>query len=68
MAMMSKALKGALKIGKALTTENNIADGGGLSSLIIRRKVNGAGAALILGGPSLKEALDTTGLNNTNGI
>ena len=42
MAMMSKALKGlgkgALKIGKALTTENNIADGGGLSSLIIRRK------------------------------
>ena len=54
MAMMSKALKGlgkgALKIGKALTTVNNIADGGGLSSLIIRRKVNGAGAALILGG------------------
>ena len=25
-------------------------------------------SALILGGPSLKEALDTTGLNNTNGI
>lgn len=51
MAIVKKALKG---IGKALTTENKVfnSDGwhGGLSALLVPRQVNGAGAALIVGG------------------
>jgi hypothetical protein len=50
MALAKRALKGLGKVGKALTQENNIADGGGLSSLLIPRQVNGAGAAVIVGG------------------
>lgn len=48
--MESKILKGAKTIGKALTTPNTIENGGGLSSLIVRRKFNPAGAGLIMGG------------------
>ena len=47
---MSKHTLGALgKIGKALTQENPISDGG-LSALLIPRQVNGLGAAVIVGG------------------
>ena len=39
----------ALTIGKALTKPNNIQNGGGLSSLIVRRQVNAAGGFAITG-------------------
>ena len=44
--LVSKTLKVA---GKALTQENPVADGG-LSALFVPRQINGAGAALIVGG------------------
>lgn len=50
MAMMNKVLKGLGKAGKALTVENRIDNGGGLSSLLVPRMVSGPGAALIVGG------------------
>lgn len=46
MKMVTKTLKG---LGKALTTPNTI-ENGGLSALLVPRKVNAAGAALIVGG------------------
>ena len=49
MAMTKKVLNTLGKVGKSLVTENNIANGGGLSSKIIPVKVNAKGAALILG-------------------
>ena len=45
--MAKKILKGASEM---FTSPNTIDRGGGLSSLIVRRKVNGAGLALIVGG------------------
>lgn len=48
MAMTVKQV--ASGIGKALTTENTVAGGGGLSALLVRRKMTGAGAALVMGG------------------
>lgn len=45
--MAKKIIKGASEI---FTSPNTIDDHGGWSSLIIRRKVNGAGLALIVGG------------------
>ena len=50
MAMAKKALNTLGKVDKALTSENNIANGGGLSSLIVPRKINAKGAALLIGG------------------
>lgn len=50
MAIAKKVLKGAKTVGKALTKPNTIADGGGLSSLLVPRKLTGPGAALVLGG------------------
>lgn len=51
--MESKILNGAKTIGKALTKPNTLEDGGGLSSLLIRRKFNAAGSGLIFGGVGL---------------
>lgn len=48
--MTKKVLSGLKTIGKALTQENPINDGGGLSSLLIPRQINGAGTALVVGG------------------
>lgn len=66
MAIVKKALKG---IGKALTTENKVfnADGwhGGLSALLVPRQVNGAGAALIIGGGAAL-SLGSAGLQSRN--
>lgn len=56
MAMESKILKGVKTVGKALTSSNTIENGGGLSSLIVRRKFNTAGgltAVGIVGGATL---------------
>lgn len=47
--MEHKILKG---IGKAVTKPNTIANGGGLSSLLIPRKFNALGATLVVGGVS----------------
>lgn len=46
MKMVTKTLKG---LGKAFTTPNTI-ENGGLSALLVPRKVNAAGAGLIVGG------------------
>lgn len=45
--MAKKILKGAEKV---FTSANTIADGGGLSSLLVTRKVNGLGMGLIVAG------------------
>lgn len=65
MAMTNRVLKGIKSVGKALTTENKIADGGGLSSLLVPRKVNGAGMALIVGG-GLTIGLADSGIKSRN--
>lgn len=56
-----KALK---TIGKALTQDNPI-DDGGISSLLIPRQINGAGAALIIGGGVMFNA-GSEGLKSRN--
>ena len=53
MAMVKKVLNTLGKVGKSLTTENTIAKGGGLSSVLIPRKVNAKGAAVLIGGAAL---------------
>lgn len=47
MAMVTKVVKG---IGKALTEPNTIANGGGLSSILVPRRFTAGGAAIVLGG------------------
>lgn len=49
MATQSKVLSGAKAIGKALTKPNTIENGGGLSSLLIRRRLNTAGGLTAVG-------------------
>ena len=62
---MKKLANGAKKIFKSLTVENNISDGGGLSSLLIRRQVNGKGIAVIAGASTLL-SLGDTGIKTRN--
>ena len=62
---MKKLANGAKKIFKSLTVENNISDGGGLSSLLIRRRVNGKGIAVIAGASTLL-SLGDTGIKTRN--
>jgi len=51
MAMtMKQVADGVIGVGKALTVENTVAGGGGLSALLVRRKMTGTGAALVFGG------------------
>ena len=50
---MKKLANGAKKMFKSLTVENNISDGGGLSSLIIPRQVDGKGISVIAGASTL---------------
>ena len=45
--MATKVVKG---IGKVLTEPNTIANGGGLSSILIPRRLTGTGAAVVVGG------------------
>lgn len=47
MAMATKVVKG---IGKVLTEPNTIANGGGLSSILVPRRLTAGGAAVALGG------------------
>jgi hypothetical protein len=61
MASVKKVLKG---LGKALTQENPISDGG-VSSLLIPRQVNGVGAALVIGG-SMAINAGSEGLKSRN--
>ena len=49
MAIQNKVLQGAKSLGMALTKPNTIENGGGLSSLLIRRRVNTAGGLAITG-------------------
>lgn len=49
MAVTNKVLQGFKNVGKALTQPNTIEKGGGLSSLLIRRRVNMAGGLTIAG-------------------
>lgn len=56
---MKKLANGAKKMFKSLTVENNISDGGGWSSLIIPRQVNGKGIAVIAGASTLLSLKDT---------
>ena len=62
MALAKKVLKG---IGKALTTENTIANDGGWSSLLIPRQVNAAGAGLIVAG-TMGASLASEGMKSRN--
>ena len=62
---MKKLANGAKKIFKSLTVENNISDGGGWSSLIIPRQVNGKGIAVIAGASTLL-SLGDTGIKTRN--
>ena len=62
---MKKLANGAKKIFKSLTVENNISNGGGLSSLLIRRQVNGKGIAVIAGASTLL-SLGDTGIKTRN--
>lgn len=62
MALAKKVLKG---IGKALTTENTIANDGGWSSLLIPRQVNAAGAGLIVAG-TMGAGLASEGMKSRN--
>ena len=62
---MKKLANGAKKMFKSLTVENNISDGGGLSSLIIPRQVNGKGIAVIAGASTLL-SLGDTGIKTRN--
>ena len=49
MAVQSKVLQGVKTLGKTFTNPNNIANGGGLSSLLVRRRANTAGGLAIAG-------------------
>ena len=62
---MKKLANGAKKIFKSLTVENNISNGGGLSSLIIPRQVNRKGIAVIAGASTLL-SLGDTGIKTRN--
>ena len=62
---MKKLANGAKKIFKSLTVENNISNGGGLSSLLVRRQVNGKGIAVIAGASTLL-SLGDTGIKTRN--
>ena len=62
---MKKLANGAKKMFKSLTVENNISDGGGWSSLIIPRQVNGKGIAVIAGASTLL-SLGDTGIKTRN--
>lgn len=62
---MKKLTNGAKKMFKSLTVENNISDGGGWSSLIIPRQVNGKGIAVIAGASTLL-SLGDTGIKTRN--
>ena len=62
---MKKLANGAKKIFKSLTVENNISDGGGWSSLLVRRQVNGKGIAVIAGASTLL-SLGDTGIKTRN--
>lgn len=64
-ALTKRVLSGLGKVGKALTQENTIKNDGGLSSLLVPRQVNGAGAALIVGG-SLAFTAGSKGLESRN--
>ena len=62
---MKKLANGAKKMFKSLTVENNISDGGGWSSLLIPRQVNGKGIAVIAGASTLL-SLGDTGIKTRN--
>ena len=49
----------------SLTTENKISNGGGLSSLLVKRQVNGKGIAVIAGASTLL-SLGDTGIKTRN--
>ena len=67
MAMAKKVLNTLGKVGKALTTENNIANGGGWSSILIPRKANGKGVAVLaVGGTVLGMGNEGLKARNTN--
>lgn len=55
----------AKKVLKALTVENTIKNDGGLSSLLVPRQVNGAGAALIVGG-GMALSMGSEGIKSRN--
>ena len=67
--MTKKILKEAVE---EFTSPNNIANHGGLSSLLIPRKVNAKGAALLIGGAAVlntgKEGLKTRNTNKMGKI
>lgn len=54
-----------LKVGKALTKENNIANGGGLSSLLMPRHLNLAGGIVVTTGVTAL-AVGNAGLKSHN--
>ena len=49
MAVQSKVLQGAKTLVDTFTTPNNLANGGGLSSFLVPRRVNAAGGMAIAG-------------------
>ena len=67
--MTKKILKEAVE---TFTSSNTIANGGGLSSLLIPRRVNAKGAAVLIGGAAVlttgKEGLKTRNVNTTGKI
>lgn len=50
MAMVRKVVSGLGKVGKALTEPNTVANGGGLSALLVPRRFTAPGAITVLGG------------------
>lgn len=62
---MKKLANGAKKIFESLTVENNLKNNGGLSSLLVRRQVNGKGIAVIAGASTLL-SLGDTGIKTRN--
>ena len=67
--MTKKILKEAVE---TFTSPNTIANGGGLSSLLIPRRVNAKGAAVLIGGAAVlttgKEGLKTRNVNTMGKI
>ena len=67
--MTKKILKEAVE---TFTSPNNIANGGGLSSLLIPRRVNAKGAAVLIGGAAVlttgKEGLKARNVNKMGKI
>lgn len=67
--MTKKILKEAVE---TFTSPNTIANGGGLSSLLIPRRVNAKGAAILIGGAAVlttgKEGLKTRNVNKMGKI